>query len=185
MIKIERNLPRTLLLAIAGLSAFAVPRLLAQQGETAAPQAFEVASVKANNSGTERPWAFEFIPGHDRLVIRNFPLSALMFRAYNISRNRLTFNSPLAAQRYDIEAKAGRPVSRREMMRMLQTLLEDRFKLSLRRETKEVSGYALVVGEGGPKLSEHIVEAAGDCTGRIQSDGQYIFENCSMSFFTL
>src|SRR5439155_9398075 len=137
------------LLAVAGLDALAgptargvlYPRLLfAQQSETATSLVFEVASLRANNSGTERQWSFEFIPGHDRLVVKNFPLFALMLRAYNVSRNRLTFSSPLAAQRYDIEAKAGRPVSRREMLRMLQTLLADRFKLSLHREIKEVSG---------------------------------------------
>jgi uncharacterized protein (TIGR03435 family) len=35
---------------------------------------------------------------------------------------------------------------------MLQGLLEDKFKLKIYRETREVSGYALVVASGGPKL---------------------------------
>ena len=34
---------------------------------------------------------------------------------------------------------------------MLQNLLAERFKLSLHEETREVSGYALVVAKGGPK----------------------------------
>jgi uncharacterized protein (TIGR03435 family) len=37
---------------------------------------------------------------------------------------------------------------------MLQSLLEDRFKLSVRRETKEHPVLALVVGKGGPKMKE-------------------------------
>jgi len=37
--------------------------------------------------------------------------------------------------------------------KMLQTLLADRFKLVLHRETKEVPGYALIPGRGGPKLT--------------------------------
>jgi len=36
--------------------------------------------------------------------------------------------------------------------KMLQSLLADRFKLVVRHVTKEVPGYALVPGKGGPKL---------------------------------
>jgi uncharacterized protein (TIGR03435 family) len=64
------------------------------------------------------------------------------------------------------------------MMRMLQTLLADRFKVRLHRETKEVSGYALVIAKGGPKLSEHAGPATGDCAIR-PSSGEFIFENCT------
>lgn len=39
-------------------------------------------------------------------------------------------------------------------MRMLQSLLEDRFKLAIHRETKELPTYALVVGTNGPKFRE-------------------------------
>jgi uncharacterized protein (TIGR03435 family) len=38
------------------------------------------------------------------------------------------------------------------MYRMLRALLADRFMLTLRRESKEISGYALVVAKNGPKL---------------------------------
>jgi uncharacterized protein (TIGR03435 family) len=37
---------------------------------------------------------------------------------------------------------------------MLQALLEDRFKLKIRRETKEVPVYALTVGKSGAKLQQ-------------------------------
>jgi uncharacterized protein (TIGR03435 family) len=45
---------------------------------------------------------------------------------------------------------------------MLQALLADRFKLVIRRETKEMPVYALVVGKGGPKLQKADVEEK-DC----------------------
>jgi uncharacterized protein (TIGR03435 family) len=35
---------------------------------------------------------------------------------------------------------------------MVQTLLEDRFKLKFHRETKELPVFALLVGKNGPKL---------------------------------
>jgi uncharacterized protein (TIGR03435 family) len=57
------------------------------------------------------------------------------------------------SDRYDIDAKAdGAPG--REMMSgpMMQTLLEDRFKVKIRREIRTVPVYELTVAKGGPKL---------------------------------
>jgi uncharacterized protein (TIGR03435 family) len=54
---------------------------------------------------------------------------------------------------YTIDAKPESPQTM-EMLRgpMLQTLLEDRFKLKLRRDTRDVPVYAMVVAKGGAKL---------------------------------
>jgi len=59
---------------------------------------------------------------------------------------------------YAIEAKAAdspAPTSA-QLLRMMQLLLEDRFKLKFHRETKEVPGYALVLAKSGTKLKEAI-----------------------------
>ena len=55
--------------------------------------------------------------------------------------------------RYQINAKADGAIGQ-GMMRgpMLQTLLEDRFKLKIHHETREVPAYALTVAKGGLKL---------------------------------
>lgn len=42
--------------------------------------------------------------------------------------------------------------------KMLQALLADRFKLLVHKETKQVAGYALVLGKGGSKLTKSSVE---------------------------
>jgi uncharacterized protein (TIGR03435 family) len=56
---------------------------------------------------------------------------------------------------YDIEAKAEDGSAQTpQLKRMLQTLLADRFKLSLRRETKDLQVYVLLVAKGGPKLQK-------------------------------
>jgi uncharacterized protein (TIGR03435 family) len=54
---------------------------------------------------------------------------------------------------YQIDAE-GKGNQSQAMMNgpMLQSLLEDRFKLKIHRETKEVPVYALTVATGGPKL---------------------------------
>jgi uncharacterized protein (TIGR03435 family) len=54
---------------------------------------------------------------------------------------------------YLINAKAeGTPNPEMMMGPMMQVLLEDRFKLKIRRETREVPVYALTVAKAGPKL---------------------------------
>jgi uncharacterized protein (TIGR03435 family) len=54
---------------------------------------------------------------------------------------------------FQIEAKTESPESQITMRGiMLQLLLEDRFKLKIRRETREVPIYALTVVKGGPKM---------------------------------
>jgi uncharacterized protein (TIGR03435 family) len=56
-------------------------------------------------------------------------------------------------ERYTIEAKAEKPVSRGPIMGpMLQTLLEERFGLEVRRDTRPAAVYHLVVAKGGPRL---------------------------------
>jgi uncharacterized protein (TIGR03435 family) len=59
----------------------------------------------------------------------------------------------MQSERFTIDAKADTPASL-EMMRgpMLQVVLKDRFKLKLRRETREFSVYELTVDKGGAKL---------------------------------
>jgi uncharacterized protein (TIGR03435 family) len=43
---------------------------------------------------------------------------------------------------------------------MLQTLLADRFKLRISKETREVQGYGLIVDKSGPRLREAATEEA-------------------------
>ena len=53
-----------------------------------------------------------------------------------------------------IDGKAAGPVSRDQLRRMLATLLADRFRLAMHRETKDIAAYALVIGKNGHKLRE-------------------------------
>jgi uncharacterized protein (TIGR03435 family) len=129
--------------------------------------AFEVASVRPNNSAGFRNAEFQFLPG-GRLVIRNEPLSMIVAAAYSLPfwSPRLTGGlewEHAAGEKYDIEAVApvgaipqGLPANAREdkMRLMVQSLLEDRFKLKMRLEPREQPVYALVVAKHGPKLQK-------------------------------
>ena len=79
-------------------------------------------------------------------------LQDLLSLAYNVKAGQITGPDWLASQHFDIVAKMPDGASKDDVPRMLQALLEDRFKLALHRESKERTVLALVVGEGGPKM---------------------------------
>lgn len=124
----------------------------AQTQSTTAP-AFEVASIKVNHSGDRRSM-FRMPPG-GRVDVSNITLKQLILMAYQIKDNQLSGGPGwIDSEHYDISAKAEGPATPDQLQLMMQTLLADRFKLSLRRETKEMPVYALVVAKDGPKLHE-------------------------------
>jgi uncharacterized protein (TIGR03435 family) len=101
-----------------------------------------------------------------RFIIIRWTTRALIAFAYGV-RETQVFAGPtwINSERYDIEAKieesrvkeaAKLPHPRRgeQNLLMMQKLLEERFKLKVNRETKELPIYALVVGKDGPKFSE-------------------------------
>ena len=76
----------------------------------------------------------------------------------------------LDSDRFDIQARAAADAVpapdqiRTQMLLMLQPMLEDRFRLKIRRETRELPVYALRVGKGGHKLMP-AAEVKGQCGG--------------------
>jgi uncharacterized protein (TIGR03435 family) len=143
------------------------PRVLAQS-TTVTPK-FEVASIRAgcgNSSGSGAPKGAGAVPSPGRFnqcgVLRSFIQAAYV----RYANGRDNPNAPglvpieggpdwIRSDRYQINAKPeGNP--RPEMIQgpMLQALLEDRFKLKIRRETRDVPVYALIVSKGGTKLQK-------------------------------
>jgi uncharacterized protein (TIGR03435 family) len=59
----------------------------------------------------------------------------------------------MGGQRFDIVAKAGSPATEEQLRSMLQSLLAERFKLELHRQTKEMTAYILTVPKSGHKLT--------------------------------
>lgn len=117
-------------------------------------QSFEVASVKPGKPPAQS--TMTSLPGGERFVARNMPLVWLISAAYNVPMRQISgLSLDLSNEGYDIEAKTDHPVDRQQMMRMLQTLLEDRFNLTLRRQTREMKAQVLVIVKGGAKLNEN------------------------------
>ena len=136
-----------------------------------------------------------------RLALTNMMLYRIITLAYGKScygfeSMNLLSGGPawVTADRYDIEATLpqGTPSYTKQqfdadsagietsdatrVQAMLQTLLADRFKLVVRRETKEVPGYILTVGKGGPRLTawkEGERVSLGAVTGGPNSNGEW------------
>jgi uncharacterized protein (TIGR03435 family) len=138
--------------------------LQAQSPATPAENAaFEVASVKRNTSGDQRV-AIQNQPG-GLFRATNVTLRLLLGNAYRGEASRIEggpswFNS----DRFDILAKAEGDAPPDQFRAMLRALLQERFKLSVHHETRELPIYALVVARSDRKLGPHLRPAAVDCS---------------------
>jgi uncharacterized protein (TIGR03435 family) len=111
--------------------------------------AFEVASVKLTSPGEDQRVRRD--PG--RLDITNFTLKALVRYAYDIRDIQISGGPGwFDSDHWDISATAGREVTDDERKKMLQALLTERFHMTIRRESKELPVYALVVAKNGLRL---------------------------------
>jgi len=150
---------------------------------------FEVASVKptpAARSGRDHDTYFRSLPG-GRFSAENASLGMLIMNAYRVDSSQISGGNWLrfGGENYDIEAKAddqdprfkaaeAAGLAAKQALRdsMLRSLLEDRFKLAVHRETKETSGYALVPAKGGPKLKEPTEARSGDGSISVAARGR-------------
>ncbi|SPE35763.1 conserved hypothetical protein [Candidatus Sulfopaludibacter sp. SbA3] len=82
----------------------------------------------------------------------NMTLRRLIERAYGVKPNQLAGPDWLNSVHFDIAAKYPHDSKPADHPLMLRTLLEDRFKLTTHRETRDIPGYVLVVAKGGFKL---------------------------------
>jgi uncharacterized protein (TIGR03435 family) len=123
----------------------------------AAGRAFEVASIKP-----APPLDAMLASGRihlgakidDAIVdIGGFSLLALIGAAYSLQPDQISGPDWMDSARFDIMAKMPAGATREQVPEMLQTLLADRFKLTVHREKKDQPVYALLVGKDGPKLT--------------------------------
>jgi uncharacterized protein (TIGR03435 family) len=115
---------------------------------------FEVASIKRNTSGSDRV-TYSGPPDSARFTATNIDLKTLVEIAYKVKDSQI-LEAPgwMHSERYDIAASpADRDPSADKSRLMLQKLLEDRFKLIVRREIRETPVYALLGSKSGLKLA--------------------------------
>ncbi len=145
----------------------AKPQSLEAMEAAGVKMSFDVASVKPNNSGGRfasnigplYPGA-PYSPTGGFFSATKVNLAMLIMFAYDLDNaqvQNLFDHLPKwgTTDRFDVQAKSEANPSREQMRLMMQSLLADRFKLAVHRETKEGPIYALILvkpGQLGPRL---------------------------------
>jgi uncharacterized protein (TIGR03435 family) len=178
----------------------ALASMLRAQAPAARP-AFEVATIKRNASiGANGGGGFAPGPG-GRFRITNVDARTLVRIAYR--SGPMLFSSQIIgapawmdSESYDIAAKVGAELegkTQAEFIRiqplLLQSLLEERFKLKVHRETRELQRYALVLaskdGALGPQLRRSSLDCSVDFTKCSPRAGSGTFSSGSTPIASL
>lgn len=143
--------------------ALLAPDLGIQAQSAPGKLAFEVASVKTNKTGDGRIM-MGIAPG-GRFTATNIPGRLIVRQAFNVQDFQIV-GAPdwLNSERYDVVAKAPEGEFTGEQVRpMLQSLLEERFKLASHTETRDLPIYELVKAKPDGTLGPALTPGAVDC----------------------
>jgi len=153
----------TIFVLIATAASFAQP----------APRlAFEAASIKPSNA--PRGPQGQMFEGEDvrtspgNLTMENVTVASCLKWAYKIQDTQIAGPDWIRHDRFTIAAKAASPAVDSQLRAMLQTLLAERFKVALHRDSKTIAGYSLVVAKNGPKLTPSSTDGAPEMRGRLK-----------------
>jgi uncharacterized protein (TIGR03435 family) len=125
---------------------------------------FEVASVKAAKDDGDHDWDTD----KGLLRIHNFSMKRLIAQAWQVDES-LVVAAPnwSDSESYDITARIPAEfvdLKPSKVPEMMQALLADRFQLRFHRETRQTSGFTLVVAKRGPKMEPAKPDAEGSTT---------------------
>jgi uncharacterized protein (TIGR03435 family) len=156
---------------VAAIGWLGAPGVPAQSPPAGSPT-FEVASVRPNTSGDGRVM-IGLQPG-GRYTATNVPLRLLIRNAYQVQDFQLV-DAPgwISSERFDIVAKGEgdpaptSPGTAGPFQLMVRALLEERFKLAVHTETREMAIYALVTARDDRALGPGLRPAAVDCQAQF------------------
>lgn len=116
---------------------------------------FEVATIKP--SDPNRPGKLFTVKGRQVLTI-NTTVNDLITFAYELHARQITGGpSWIESEKYDVTGQPEAPgvPGLPQLRAMIKELLADRFKLTFHQEKRELPVYAIVVNNGGPKLTKN------------------------------
>ena len=92
-----------------------------------------------------------FPPG--RFTLTGYSLMSLIESAYSVKEYQI-LDAPgwMSSERWNLEGELTQPVSMFSYPQLLQPVLADRYHLKIRRETRAMPIYSLVIAKGGLKL---------------------------------
>ena len=179
-------------LAQTGAASSAVSETAKRMAANADP-AFEVATIKLSKPDDN-------VDGYDakgrHVTVENYTVNDLIQFAYGLNRKQVEGGPAwLDGDRYDIDGiadVAGEP-NIKQIKAMVQKLLTDRYQLTIHREKKELSIYAITVGKSGAKLTKSVSDpdampdehGNGDGTGLTQRYTNYSMADLAENLQTM
>jgi len=155
--------------------------------QVASPPAFEVASVRPSQVSAVRDKKasyFRYTP--QGVEAGGFDLLGIIGRAYEIPVARISIRDArlrnVLDATYDLNAKAEQVASTDQLRWMLQTLLVERFKLTLHHESRKTSVYRLVLAKRGPRLPKPVAGDGKPLANRLRQGG-FSFDHFTMAQF--
>lgn len=174
----EKSLEVSRRAAVAMVFVAASAASLYAQSSSAKKLEFDVASVKQNKSGDppagDQPYANiptgpgnVYTPNGGYFVARNLPLAAYISFAWKMSTADIKYLVPqlpawVMSDHFDVQARAQSNPGKDEMRLMMRSLLEERFKLAIHNEKREIPVSAMLLlkaGKTGPQLQLHPADA--------------------------
>jgi len=136
----------TILAVVAGLAFAQAPEI-------------SVVSIKPSDPGTNS-MGNRFPSG--RFTFTGYSLMSLIESAYSVKEYQI-LDAPgwMSSERWNLEGELTQPVSMFSYPQLLQPVLADRYHLKIRRETRTMPIYSLVIAKGGAKLKKSDPEAPG------------------------
>jgi uncharacterized protein (TIGR03435 family) len=143
-------------------------------GQEAATASFEVASVKPAPPPTDGRLMIHMGGGptdkkdRGRVSWENVSLRDVLRVAYDLKDYQITAPDWMNSTRFNIEAKYPPTTTKEQYEQMWQTLLKERFGMTVHHESKDLPAYVLTVAKGGPKLKDAVDDpptADGDSPG--------------------
>jgi bla regulator protein blaR1 len=168
------------LLAVAGCTAIAVPSLigvmtvkplLAQQPSANPNGAFDVTSVKPNDS---RSGMIQMLPAaNGGWQATNVTLGFLVRIAFQLQDNQIVGGPKwLFEDRFDVMGTGTAPGKDGPLFNKVRAMLVDRFHLVTHTETRELPMFALVMARRDGSLGEKLTKSTADCSPQASGPGR-------------
>jgi uncharacterized protein (TIGR03435 family) len=167
MARIGKTAATFVAIAVVGSSA---PRA-ARQAEPAANAAFEAASIKPSAAARDEEPSSMVMPG-GRYVATNVTLRRLLRTAYYVQETQIVGGPAwLDSERFDVHATADRNtpavVFREQFRPLLAALLRDRFHVTVHKDVRVQSAYALVVSRRDGRLGARLHQSSEECVTNL------------------
>jgi uncharacterized protein (TIGR03435 family) len=149
-----------------------------------APLKFDVASIRPSDPKTQGGFIKPLPGGHGYTAV-GIPVKLMISLMYKVPQRQISGGPEwMAADRYDVEARADGAYTLEQLQTMFKNLLEERFHLTFHKLVKEGNVYLLSVDSAGSKLVVNDTAPSFDIPMTPDADGTWHGKRVPMLYFS-